>query len=151
MWAAIRWLVLRLAAVRWVFKLGGFVLLVPLAFLLKIIGLPLLAVLSVVGLPILFLLLVFGLPVFMVLLVGGLLMGALGALLSIGVAALKIGLFVVLPIWLVWMLGTKLYYWIFGRGNGGKGNGGHGGTTGTSSTSTPPPPPPPPADEFDPA
>lgn len=152
MWAAIRWLVLRLAAVRWIFKLGGFVLLLPLAFLLKIIGLPLLAVLSIVGLPILFLLLVFGLPIFMVLLVGGLLMGALGALLSIGVAALKIGLFVVLPIWLVWMLGTKLYFWIFGRGNGGgsKGNGGQGGT---SSTSTPPPPPPPPqpADEFDPA
>lgn len=151
MWAAIRWMVLRLAAVRWIFKLGGFVLLVPLAFLLKIIGLPLLAVLSIVGLPILFLLLVFGLPIFMVLLVGGLLMGALGALLSIGIAALKIGLFVILPIWLVWMLGTKLYYWIFGRGNGGKGNGGQGGTTGTSSTSTPPPPPPQPADEFDPA
>ena len=146
MWAAIRWLVLRLAAVRWIFKLSGFVLLVPLAFLLKIIGLPLLAVLSIVGLPILFLLLVFGLPIFMVLVVGGLLMGALGALLSIGVAALKIGLFVILPIWLVWMLGTKLYFWIFGRRNGGKGNGGEGGTTGTSST---PPPPPPPADEFD--
>lgn len=151
MWAAIRWLVLRLAAVRWVFKLGGLALLVPLAFLLKIIGVPLLAVLAVVSLPILFLLLVFGLPIFMVLVVGGLLMGVLGAVLSIGIAALKIGLFVVLPIWLVWMLGTKLYYWITGRGNGGKRNGGEGGTAGTSGTSTPPPPPPPPADEFDPA
>jgi hypothetical protein len=150
MWAAIRWLVLRLAAVRWIFKLSGLALLVPLAFLLKIVGLPLLAVLAVVGLPILFLLLVFGLPIIMVLVVGGLLMGVLGAVLSIGIAALKIGLFVILPIWLVWILGTKLYYWITGRGNGGKHNGGEGGTAGTSGTSTPAPPPPP-ADEFDPA
>lgn len=140
MWAAIRWLVLRLAAVRWLFKLSGLALLLPLAFLLKTIGLPVLAVLSIVGLPILFLLLVFGLPIFMVLVVGGLLMGLFGVVLSIGLAAVKVGLFVVLPIWLIWMVGTKLYRWIFGGGNGGKPNGGEPAT---------PAAPPEPGDGFD--
>ena len=143
MGAAIRWLVLRLAAVRWLFKLSGLALLLPLAFLLKTIGLPLLAVLSIVGLPILFLLLIFGLPIFLVVLVGGLLMGALGAVLTIGLAAVKIGLFVVLPIWLMWMVATKLYRWFFGGPNGN-----HNG--GESATSAPPAPPPA-SDDFDPA
>lgn len=143
MWAAIRWLVLRLAAVRWLFKLSGLALLLPLALLLKTIGLPLLAVLSIVGLPILFILLIFGLPIFMVLVVGGLLMGALGAVLTIGLAAVKIGLFVVLPLWLMWMVGTKLYRWFFGGGSGGKSNG--------AEPAPPPPPPPPPGEDFDPA
>lgn len=142
MWAAIRWLVLRLAAVRWLFKLSGLALLLPLAFLLKVIGLPLLAVLSVVGLPILFLLFVFGLPIFMVLLVGGLLMGLVGVVLTIGIAAVKIGLFVVLPIWLVWMVARKVYHWIFGGGNGGTRSGGEPAA---------PTPPPEPSDGFDPA
>ena len=133
MWAAMRWLVLRLTAVRWLFKLSGLALLLPLAFLLKTIGLPLLAVLSIVGLPILFLLLVFGLPIFMVLVVGGLLMGLFGVVLTIGIAAVKIGLFVVLPIWLLWTVGARLYRWIFGNGNGGKRNGGE------PATPTPPP------------
>ena len=46
MWSAIRWLVLRLAAIRWLFKLGGLAFLIPIVMLLKAIGLPLLAVLS---------------------------------------------------------------------------------------------------------
>lgn len=145
MWAAIRWLVLRLAAVRWLFKLSGFALLLPLAFLLKFIGLPVLAVLSIVGLPILFLLLIFGLPIFMVLLVGGLVMGALGAVLTIGLVAVKIGVFVVLPIWLLSKLARKVYRWWSG------GNGGNGSTRGASEPPPPPPPPPPPgpAPDFD--
>ena len=44
MWSAIRWLVLRFAALRWLFKLGGLGLLLPIALLLKTIGLPLLAI-----------------------------------------------------------------------------------------------------------
>ena len=143
MWAAIRWLVLRLAAVRWLFKLSGLALLLPLAFLLKTIGLPLLAVLLIVGLPILFLLLIFGLPIFMVLAVGGLLMGALGVVLTIGIAAVKIGLFVLLPIWLMWMVATKVYRWFFGGGDGGRPNGGE------PAAPPPRPPPPEPIDDFD--
>lgn len=142
MWAAIRWLVLRLAAVRWLFKLSGLALLVPLALLLKTIGLPILAVLSIVGLPIFFLLLIFGLPIFMVLLFGGLAMGLLGAVLAIGLAALKIGLFVVLPIWLFWKLANKISRWWSG-GNG------DGGASRRGEPPSPPPAPPPPAPEPD--
>ena len=68
MWSAIRWLVLRIAAIRWLFKLGGLAFLLPLALLLKTIGLPLLGVLAVVGDPgLLILLFLFGLPIFLVL------------------------------------------------------------------------------------
>ena len=119
MWSAIRWLVLRIAAIRWLFKLGGLAFLLPLALLLKTIGLPLLAVLSVLALPILILLFLFGLPIFLVFIVGGMLMGLIGVVLTIGIAALKIGLFIVLPIWLLWKVGSKLSCWIFKRGDGG--------------------------------
>jgi hypothetical protein len=108
MWSMITGLLVRIAALRWLFKLGGLGLLVPIAFLLKVVGLPILAVLSVIALPLLVLLFIFGLPVFMVFIVGSMLMGLLGVVLTIGIAALKIGLFVVLPIWLVWTLGRKL-------------------------------------------
>lgn len=117
MWSAIRWLVLRLVAARWLFKLSGLALLIPIAMLLKTIGLPLLGVLSVLALPVLILLFVFGLPIFLVLVVGGLFMGLVGVVLTIGLAAIKIGVFIVLPVWLVWMLFSKL----FRRGGGTNG------------------------------
>lgn len=118
MWAMISTLLLRLAALRWFMKLGGFALLVPIAFLLKMVGLPILAVLSVLGLPILLLLFLFGLPIFLVLIVGTLAMGLLSLVLTMGLVAVKIGLFVVLPIVLVW----RLVRWIFKRGGGGRGD-----------------------------
>ena len=69
------------------------------------------------ALPILVLLFLFGLPIFLVLLFGGLFIGMLGMVLTIGVAAIKIGLFVVLPVWLVWKLFTK----VFRRGGDSRG------------------------------
>ena len=144
MWSAIRWLVFQLAAIRWLFKLGGLAFLIPIVLLLKAIGLPVLAVLSIVAIPLLILLFLFGLPIFLVFLAGGAIMGILSLVVTIGIAALKIGIFVVLPIWLTW----KLFSWIFRRGNGGS----------SESTSTPPAtpsePPPPhgdPIDGIDPA
>jgi hypothetical protein len=115
MWSLISRLVLKLAAIRWLFKLGGLSLLLPLALLLKTIGIPLLLILGVLALPLLFVLFLFGLPIFAVLLFGGLIMGVLSFVLTIGVAAIKIGIFVVLPIWLMW----KLVCWIFRRGDSG--------------------------------
>jgi hypothetical protein len=126
MWSAIRWLVLRLVAARWLFKLGGLAFLVPLALLLKTIGLPILGVLGVLVFPILVLLFLFGLPIFLVLVFGSLFIGMLGMVLTLGVAAIKIGLFVVLPAWLVWKLFTK----VFRRGGDS-----HGGTNGGSAKS----------------
>ena len=114
MWSLIKWLAMRLAVVRWIFKVLGLVAFLPIAFLLKAVGLPLLIVLAVLALPVLFLLFLFGLPIFLVLLVGGLAMGALFIALSIGMMALKFAIFVVLPIWLVY----KLVSWLF-RGRGG--------------------------------
>jgi hypothetical protein len=144
MWSAIRWLVFQLAAIRWLFKLGGLAFLIPIVLLLKAIGLPVLAVLSIIAIPLLILLFLFGLPIFLVFLAGGAIMGILSLVVTIGIAALKIGIFVVLPIWLTW----KLFSWIFRRGNGGS----------SESTSTPPAtpsePPPPhgdPIDGIDPA
>ena len=110
MWAFLKWLAMRLALVRWLFKiLGGLAVFLPLAFLLKTIGLPILIVLAVLALPILFVLFLFGLPIFLVLAAGGLAMGVLLAALSFGVLALKFALFVVLPMWLLW----KLAAWMF--------------------------------------
>jgi hypothetical protein len=114
MWSLIKWLAMRLAIVRWIVKVLGLVAFLPIAFLLKAVGLPLLIVLAVLALPLLFLLFLFGLPIFLVLLVGGLAMGALFVALSIGMLALKVAIFVVLPIWLAW----KLASWLF-RGRGG--------------------------------
>src|SRR6476620_831358 len=118
MWSAIRWLVLRIAAIRWLFKLGGLAFLIPLALLLKTIGLPLLMVLAVLAIPVLIILLLFGLPIFLVLIFGSMLMGLIGMVLTIGVVALKFGLFIVLPIWLFWKLGGKISRWIFKRCDG---------------------------------
>ena len=127
MWSAIRWLVLRIVAARWLFKLGGLAFLLPLAMLLKTIGLPLLGVLAILALPILVLLFLFGLPIFLVFVAGGLFMGMIGMVLTMGLAAIKIGLFVVLPIWLIWKLFSKLFR---------RGGGTNGGTNGTTSTDT---------------
>ncbi len=142
MWSMISRLLLRLAALRWIMKLGGLGLLVPLAFLLKMIGLPILAILSVIAFPLLILLFVIGLPVFLVMIAGAMLMALLGMVLSIGMAAVKIGVFVVLPIWLMW----TLVRWLFKRDGGGgscrpwscKRDGRDGGSDASASTDVPP-------------
>lgn len=125
MWSAIRWVVLRIAAIRWLFKLGWLGALIPVALLLKSVGLPLLGILSVVAIPLLILLFLFGLPIIMVLGVGGLFMGMLAVALMVGFAALKFAIFVVLPLWLVWKLASGIWR----RGRGGS----------SPDTSTPPP------------
>jgi hypothetical protein len=101
--------------IRWLFKLGGLALLLPLAAILKVIGLPLLLILGVVGAPVLILLFLFGLPIFAVLAVGGLLIGLLAMALVIGLAAVKFAIFVVLPIWLIWKLVSWAWCSTIGR------------------------------------
>jgi hypothetical protein len=133
MWSAIQWLVVRIAAIRWFLKLGWLGMLIPIALLLKTIGLPLLAILAVVGLPILALLFLFGLPIFLVLMVGGMILGFLGMVLSIGVVVIKFALFVVLPIWLIWKLCKTVFCWARKRGGD---NGSSDTTTSSSDTYT---------------
>ena len=101
--AAITALVVRLAAIRWAIKtLVGVGVLVPVAMILKVVGLPILAILGVLAMPVLFVLFILGLPVFLVLIVGAMLLAGVFFLLTLGVVAFKIFLFVVLPIWLIW-------------------------------------------------
>jgi hypothetical protein len=119
MLAFITKLVAQLAMIRWLFKLGGLALLLPIAAILKVIGLPVLLILLVVGAPILILLLLFGLPIFAVMAVGGVLIGLVAMLLTLGVAALKFAIFVVLPIWLTWKVVSWLWRGTFGRKPGG--------------------------------
>lgn len=119
MLAFITRLVAQLAMIRWLFKLGGLALLLPIAALLKVIGLPILLILLVVGAPILILLFLFGLPIFAVLAVGGLLIGLVVMLLTLGLATLKFAIFVVLPIWLMWKVACWAWKGTFGRRRGG--------------------------------
>lgn len=109
--SVLRWLVTRLAVVPWLLKsLGGLAVLVPIALVLKLIGFPAPMAVGVLALPVLLVLFVLGLPIFLVLLVGGGLLAFVFALLTIGLVALKIFLFVVLPILLV----VKVAKWAFG-------------------------------------
>lgn len=117
MWTAIARLVAQLAAIRWLFKLGGLALLLPIAAILKVIGVPLMIVLSIVALPVMILLFLFGLPIFLVLAVGGIIMALFSFVLMIGVAALKIFIFVVLPIWALAWIVRNVWGWTFGRGS----------------------------------
>lgn len=115
MLAFITGLVMRLAALRWLLKLSGLALLLPIAAILKVVGIPLLLILMIVGMPVLILLFLFGLPIFAVLFFGGIVIALFGVVLTIGLAALKIALFVVLPVWLMWKLASMVFGW--GRGD----------------------------------
>jgi hypothetical protein len=116
MWSVLKWLATRLAVVRWLFKsVGGLAVLVPLALVLKAIGLPVLIVLGVLAFPVLLVLFIFGLPIFLVLLVGGAVLAFLATVLTLGLFALKIAVLVVLPLVLVW----KLCAWMFRRSKHG--------------------------------
>ena len=103
MWTVLKALALRLAVGR---TLGGmlatlFLLVVPIAGVLKVIGLPILIVLGVVGAPLFLLLAAIGLPLLVVVGFGGMLMLLVGGLLALGVLAIKIALPIVLIVWLV--------------------------------------------------
>src|SRR5215467_14500413 len=142
MWSAIRWLLLRIAAIRWVFKLGWLGVLIPIAFVLKSIGLPLLIILLLLALPILFMFFVFGLPVFLVVLAGGAFMGLVSFVLTLSFAVLTIAIFVVLPIWLVFAIAPRIARG-FKVGN-------RGSETKPSEPPNPAPPPPDSGGDFDP-
>ena len=92
--------------------LGGtlaLALLVPLGVILAVIGVPVLLLLVLLAVPVSLVLAVVGLPVFLTILFAGVLfavvVGLLGAIVGLTVAAVKVALFVVLPIAVVvWLL-----------------------------------------------
>ena len=106
----LRWLAGLFGGIPWIARAILAVLFVPVAFVLKLIGIPIMLVLSVLAIPVFLVLLVMGLPIFLVLAGGGAIMGLMFAVLSIGFAALKIFLFIVLPV----LICVKLASWVFG-------------------------------------
>lgn len=113
MWALIKYLITRIALLRWLFgALGSLGILVPILALLKAIGLPLLIIMGIVAIPVLIVLLVIGLPIFLVLICGAILMAIAYAILTAGMVVLKPLLVVGIPLFIV---GYGLWWLAFGR------------------------------------
>lgn len=102
MWTLIKGLLLN-----WLLKsLGSLGLWVPIAFILKMVGLPILMVIGVLALPVLIMLALFGMPFLLVFLIGGALLAILGSVLTFGLMALKIIVPIVLLVWVLrWVMG----------------------------------------------
>jgi hypothetical protein len=89
--------------------IGAIALVLPLGLaLLKAVGLPLLVVMAILGAPLILLLAVLGLPIIIVLAIALVALMALPLLFAVGAIALKIFLFVVLPVWLL----VKAVKWV---------------------------------------
>jgi hypothetical protein len=108
MWSLIKLILIRIAAIRFIYRLLAGILLAPIAFILKLIGWPVFLILGALAVPVMFVLFILGLPIFMVLILGGGILALMAMTLTIGAIALKVALFVVLPVWLVWKLARKL-------------------------------------------
>ncbi len=82
--------------------------LLPVAFLLKLVGLPVLTVLVILALPVFVILAIVGLPMLFVAVTGALVLAGIFFFLSLGIAVLKLAIPVVI-----------LYFilkWVFGGG-----------------------------------
>ena len=102
MWAFIKALLAKWVLLRVLLKtLGSLGLLVPLAFLLKMIGLPVLIVLAILALPVFIVLAVIGLPFILVFVVGGGILALIFSILALGLTVLKIVLPIILVVWLL--------------------------------------------------
>jgi hypothetical protein len=101
MWTLLKSLLTKWAIIKLILKgFGSLGILVPIAFVLKMIGLPVLIVLAVLALPVLIVLAIIGLPFILVFMVGGVLLAMISGALAIGMMALKI----IIPIALVVLL-----------------------------------------------
>jgi hypothetical protein len=118
MWAILKAILIKIGILRGLIAvLGSLAAVLPIAIaLIKLVGLPLLIVMFVLGLPLLLVLFLFGFPFIAALAIGGIVMGMVFAVITVGIIALKLFLFVVLPIWLVW----KVASWAFGWRGGGE-------------------------------
>ena len=102
MWALIQSLLTKHALLKLLLRtLGSLGWLVPVAFILKFIGLPVLAVLAILALPVFVVLAIVGLPVMFAFVAGILLLVGFFALLSFGIAVLKIAVPILIVYWLL--------------------------------------------------
>ncbi|MEP7343863.1 MAG: hypothetical protein ABI877_01290 [Gemmatimonadaceae bacterium] len=109
MWALLKSLLAKWAFFKVLLKaLGSLAWLIPIAFVLKAIGIPALILLLILGAPILIVLAVIGLPILLVLVIGGFLISGLFAILAIGITALKIALPIIAVVWIVnWFIKSR--------------------------------------------
>jgi hypothetical protein len=109
MWSLISSLLAKYALLKLLLKtLGSLGLLLPLAFILKVIGLPVLIVLAILALPIFIILAIVGLPIMFVVIAGFVLLVGFFFLLSMGMLVLKIAIPIILLYW--------LFKWLFKNG-----------------------------------
>ena len=102
MWSLITSLLAKWALLKLLLKtLGSLGWLIPVAFILKVIGLPVLAVLAILALPVFIVLAIVGLPIMFVVIAGFLLLVGFFFVLSMGLLVLKIAIPIVLVYWLV--------------------------------------------------
>ncbi len=94
---------------------GWLALLIPVALMLKGIGLPLLLILGGLAMPVLIMLAIVGLPIIAVLVVGGVIMSVLGVVVTVGLTLAKIVIPILLLVWFV--------NFLFGGCNRTKGSG----------------------------
>ncbi len=102
MWNLITSLLAKWALFKLLLKtLGSLGWLLPVAFLLKLVGIPVLVVLAILALPVFIVLAIVGLPIMFVIVAGIMLLVGFFAMLSIGILALKIVIPILLVYWLI--------------------------------------------------
>lgn len=102
MWSLITSLLTKWALLKLLLKtLGSLGWLLPVAFILKLVGMPVLVVLAILALPVFIVLAIVGLPIMFVIVAGIMLLVGFFFLLSIGILALKIVIPILLVYWLI--------------------------------------------------
>src|SRR5687767_12996096 len=102
MWSLITSLLAKWALLKLLLKtLGSLGWLLPIAFVLKLVGLPVLIVLAILAAPIFIILAIVGLPIMFVVIAGVLLLVGFFFILSMGLLVLKIAIPILLVYWLI--------------------------------------------------
>jgi hypothetical protein len=102
MWSLITSLLAKVALLKLLLKtLGSLGWLLPIAFVLKLVGLPVLIVLAILAAPIFIILAIIGLPIMFVIIAGVLLLVGFFFILSMGLLVLKIAIPIILVYWLI--------------------------------------------------
>ncbi|MCC6318669.1 MAG: hypothetical protein IT361_13390 [Gemmatimonadaceae bacterium] len=102
MWALIKAILVKLALIKTLLRiLASLGWLLPLALLLKAIGIPLLILFALLALPVIIVLAVIGLPLLLVVVVGGGLVTFAIWVASMGLLALKLALPILAVVWLI--------------------------------------------------
>ncbi|MGQ0649994.1 MAG: hypothetical protein ACT4P7_20790 [Gemmatimonadaceae bacterium] len=108
MWSLLKSLLLKWAALKALLRiLASLGWLLPIALLLKSIGVPLLILLAVLAIPLFIVLAIFGLPLLLIVVIGGGLLMFTMWIASMGLLALKIALPIIAIYWVIRWLTRK--------------------------------------------